>query len=174
MTTSLPEARPAHVGWRLLALVYDLFPVFALCLVFGALVTGLASVLGHPDLSDLPWAGPLLALGTWAAAGSYVVMSWARGGQTMGMRPWQLRVVAASGQPASRKPLLIRYASATAPAIVALELGALLPWPSAMAPFWLAGGVLLAGWLWGLVDREGVLLHDRLSGTRLVRVISGA
>lgn len=174
MTAPLPEARPAPLGWRLLALVYDLFPAFALCLAFGAAVTALAWALGHPDLSDLPWAGPLLATGVWAFAGAYFVLSWHRGGQTLGMRPWRLRVVGAEGRPAAFAALAKRYAWATLPAFVGLELAALLPWPTPDAPFWVAGALALAGWLWALVDRDHLPLHDRLSGTRFVRLVSAA
>lgn len=174
MTTPRLEARPAHLGWRLLALVYDLFPVFALCLAFGALVTGVAVALGHPDLSDLPWASPLLLAGTWAFAGGYFVISWARGGETMGMRPWRLRVVDAEGRPAGWRALVARYAWATVPALVALELAALWPWPAKATPFWIAAAIAGAGWVWALLDAEGAALHDRLSRTRLVRVLSAA
>ena len=37
----------------------------------------------------------------WLLVGAYFVLSWGRGGQTMGMRPWRLRVLAADGKPAS-------------------------------------------------------------------------
>ncbi len=174
MTTPRLEAHPAHLGWRLLALLYDLFPAFALCLLFGAGVTAFAWALGHPDLSDLPWAGPLLALGVWAFMGAYFVLSWARGGQTLGMRPWRLQVVAVSGRPAAVGALLKRYAWATAPAFIALELAALVAWSAAATPFWIALAVLVGGWVWCVVDRDGVPLHDRLSATRFVRRVSAA
>lgn len=174
MTASLPEARPAHLGWRLFALVYDLFPALALCLAFGAVVTAIGWALGHPDVSDLPWMAPLLAVGVWAVAGGYFVLSWYRGGQTLGMRPWRLRVVDAAGQPAALAALAKRYAWATLPAFAGLELAALVEWPAKHLPFWVALGLAVAGWAWALVDREGAALHDRLSGTRFVRLLSAA
>jgi uncharacterized RDD family membrane protein YckC len=174
MTATTPQARPAPLGWRLLALVYDLFPVFALALAFGAIVTAVAAALGHPDLSDLPWMAPLLMLGTWAFTGGYFVLSWSRGGQTLGMRPWRLKVVTPDGGKPTRAALLRRYAAATLPAIIAVEGVALLPGIERMLPFWIGGGVALAGLLWSLVDREGAALHDRLSGTRFVRLVSAA
>lgn len=173
MTDPIPEARPAHLGWRLLALVYDLFPVFALVLAFGAVVTAIAAALGHPDLSDLPWMAPLLVAGAWSAAGAYFVLSWSRGGQTLGMRPWRLKVVAADGNLASRLVLLRRYALATVPAIVGVELVALLPGIDRLLPFWIGAAIASAGPLWALLDREGEALYDRLAGTRFVRVTPG-
>jgi uncharacterized RDD family membrane protein YckC len=174
MTASTAQARPASLGWRLLALVYDLFPVFALVLVFGALVTGVATALGHPDVSDLPWMAPLLVAGAWTFTGAYFVMSWSRGGQTLGMRPWRLKVVTPEGAVATRAALVRRYAFATLPAIVSVELAALVPGIERMAPFWIGGGIALAGVLWSLVDRDGAALHDRLSNTRFVRLVSSA
>ena len=170
MTVSIPQARPAHVGWRLLALVYDLFPVFAVVLAFGAVVTAIAAALGHPDLSDLPWMAPLLVAGAWSVAGAYFVLSWSRGGQTLGMRPWRLKVVGGDGRPAGRGALLRRYAVATVPAIVGIELIALLPGIERLLPFWIGLAIAAAGPLWSLVDREGQALYDRFSGTRFVRL----
>lgn len=172
MTASIPQARPAAFGWRLLALVYDLFPVFALVLAFGALVTGIAAALGHPDLSDLPWMAPVMVAGTWASAGAYFVLSWSRGGQTLGMRPWRLKVVGPEGGPASRAALFRRYAWATLPAIIGVELVALLPGVERLLPFWIGGGIAAAGLLWSLLDRDGAAVYDRLAGTRFVRLIA--
>lgn len=170
----IPQARPAPLGWRLLALVYDFFPVFALALVFGALVTAVAAALGHPDISDLPWMKPILVVGLWGFTGGYFVISWARGGQTLGMRPWRLKVVTPEGATPTRASLLRRYAAATVPAILAVFVVALLPGIDRLLPFWVGSGVAAAGLLWSLVDRDGAALHDRLSGTRFVRLVSAA
>ena len=166
--------RTAHLGWRLLALVYDLFPAFALAIAYGAVLTGAAALAGRPDLSGLAWAGPLIALGLWATIGAYFVLSWARGGQTLGMRPWGLRVVGDDGKAAARAALLKRYAWATLPAVLVIELAGLMPWDDARLPFGVAAAVAVSGWLWAAVDRDHVPLHDRLSRTRLVRRVSAA
>ena len=68
------------------------------------------------------------------------------------------------------RALATRYALATAPALVVLELAALASWPDPMLPFWLAGAVALAGPLAALVDGENRTLYERGSGTRLVRL----
>ncbi|HAI58664.1 MAG TPA: hypothetical protein DCM32_02135 [Xanthomonadaceae bacterium] len=166
--------RPAHLGWRLLALVYDLFPAFALTIAYGALITGVAALAGQPDLSDLRWFKPLNALGLWAAVGAYFVLSWARGGQTLGMRPWALRVVGDDGAPAARAALLKRYAWATLPAVAVIGLAGLVPWNDARLPFGVAAAVAVLGWLWAAIDRDRAPLHDRLSRTRLVRRVNAA
>lgn len=71
---------------------------------------------------------------------------WTHGGQTLGMRTWGLRVQCAGGHGLDWQQALVRY------------LAALLSWL-------LIGG----GFLWSLVDPERATLHDRISGTYLVR-----
>jgi len=50
--------------------------------------------------------------------------------------------------------------------------GASLDWKHALKRFLIAlpGTLLLgAGFLWALVDREGLFLHDRLAGTKIIK-----
>lgn len=141
---------PALLLRRLAALVYDFWPVLALWMLLSAIFTIGYTLAGHASrenihpFSALQW---LLWLSCWLLAGVYATESWKRGGQTLGMRPWRLRVQARSGQAASRAMLWKRYA------IGSLSL--------------LFGGL---GFLWALFDRERLTLHDRLSGTRLVKL----
>lgn len=140
------KAHPAHLGWRLLALVYDSLPVLALWLTASAAVLLLRG--GQPVTPFGP-AWWLQLLGLWGLTGVYAVESWCRGGQTLGMRPWRLMVVDASGHLASRRRLWQRFAWATLA--------------------WLPAGL---GVLISLLDGERRALHDRLSGTRLVRLLA--
>lgn len=139
----MPSALPAALPWRLLAAVYDALPVLALWMLSSALVLVL-----HGNRPFAPWSAGQVALWTlcWFVTGLYAVLSWRRGGQTLGMRPWRLRVVDASGHVATTKALWLRYAVAT----VSLAAAGL-------------------GFLWSLVDRERRTWHDIASGTRLVR-----
>lgn len=143
------SARRALVGWRLLALVYDFFPALALWMLASAAFTAAYYAAGHgareniAPLSPLQW---LLWLVCWVLAGAYAVESWWRGGQTLGMRPWRLRVVTIDGARPSRRALWLRYA------VGGVSL--------------LAGGM---GFWWAWFDRERLAWHDRLSGTRLLR-----
>lgn len=137
-------AEPAHLGWRLLAMLYDSLPVIALWFACSAVVLLLRA--GAPVL---PWTPAfwLQALALWLLTGAYLVLSWQRGGQTLGMRPWRLRVVAEDGGVPATADLCRRYALATL-SVAACGLGL----------------------LWSLIDGERRALHDLGSATRLVRL----
>jgi uncharacterized RDD family membrane protein YckC len=141
----IPASAPAALPWRLLAAIYDALPVLALWL----LVSAIALVLhGNRPFEPFSAGQMLLWLSCWVVTGLYAVLSWRRGGQTLGMRPWRLRVLDDRGGIASPRALWLRYAIAT------LSLA--------------AGG---AGFLWSLVDRERRTWHDIASRTRLLRDI---
>lgn len=137
---SRSSAHPAALGWRLLALVYDSLPMIPL-----AMLTSAAFVWLHGGRTvETSLAFALLQLATMCLLiGLYFVLSWRRGGQTMGMRPWRLQVLAADGKPARMAALWLRYAVAM------------------MTP-----GLCL---LWCLFDGERRGLHDLAAGTVLVR-----
>ncbi|MCD9007858.1 RDD family protein [Luteimonas sp. XNQY3] len=145
-----PPAPPRPwIGWRLLAMLYDLWPVlalwFATALPFVLIDAFVAGDVHHNigPFSSMQW---LLWAVCWGVAGLYAVISWRNGGQTLGMRPWRLRVRAFDGGRASTRALWVRFGVAT------LSL--------------LAGGL---GFWWAWVDRERLTWHDRASGTRVVR-----
>ncbi len=139
-----PAARPAHLGWRLLALVYDMLPMIPLAMIVSGFFTWLLWTRGERDISNSPW----LAFAEFSTAlvmvGGYFVFSWRRGGQTMGMRPWRLKLLAADGRPAALKSLWLRYAVACA-----------------------TPGLCL---LWTLVNKDRRGLHDLAAGTIFVRM----
>lgn len=144
------EKPRALVFWRLFALLYDAFPVIALWFVASLTFTLAYTFGGHHDahqniapFSPLQW---LLWGVCWTMAGLYAVLSWRRGGQTLGMRPWRLRVVGADGGRPSWRASWIRYAVGSL-SLCAAGLG-----------FW---------WAW--VDRDRLTWHDRASGTRMIR-----
>lgn len=147
-------APPAHprtlLGWRLLALVYDLWPAVALWMLAGSLFVMAYTVAGHAVRENIaPYSSWQWALWgcCWLLTGLYATISWASGGQTLGMRPWRIAVVGVDGKRPARSALWRRYAVAT------LSL--------------LAGGL---GFWWALLDRDRLTWHDRASATRLVRL----
>ena len=140
----MPGSNPprALVGWRLLALAYDLLPVLALWFVVAAGFTA-----AHGDAVRGGVLGLLEFAVLWAVAGVYATLSWRRGGQTIGMRAWRLRVTDAVGGAPGWRALWLRYL------VGAIGL--------------LAGGL---GFWWAWIDRDRLAWHDRASGTRMRRI----
>lgn len=146
-----PGSTPAKalIGWRLLALLYDLWPALALWMLAGAAFTFGYTVAGHEARQNIaPFSALQILLWAvcWLLTGLYASISWRKGGQTLGMRPWRLRVTDAQGAPASFRALCLRYA------VGSLSL--------------LLGGL---GFWWAWVDRGRLTWHDRASGTRMLR-----
>lgn len=131
---------PAGLLRRLLAIFYD-----------GLLLAGLLFVAALPTAAFSIEPGGLgarlLFLYMLAVAFGFFGWFWTHGGQTLGMRAWRLRLVDDAGGPVGWGRALRRYACAMVS--------------------WLALGL---GFIWCLIDREGLTWHDRCSGTRLVRL----
>ena len=142
----MPPATPAPLRLRLAALAYDLFPLAALWMATAALL--LFAVHGDIDAAHPPTAyRAALQLALLGVTAGYFVLSWSRGGQTIGMRAWRIRIVAAEGDA--------------------------LPWPRALLRFavaLLSLGALGLGFLWCLVDRERRAWHDIAARTACIRV----
>ena len=140
------SSTPASLWLRIAAGVYDLFPLVALWM----LTAGLALLVAHGDV-DLahPSLGWLIGLrgALIVVTAAYFVISWARGGQTIGMRAWRLRVVDANGNA--------------------------LPWPRCVLRFLVACvsfGAIALGFVWCLVDARKRAWHDIAAGSVLVRL----
>ena len=140
---SRPARPPTLLGWRALALFYDLWPAAALWMAASALF-----LFAHGNQPLAAWSALqlLLWLLCWLVTGVYVTLSWRGGGQTLGMRPWRLRVVAADGGTPTWRAVMLRYLVGTA----SLLLGGL-------------------GFWWAWIDRDRLTWHDRASGTRIRR-----
>jgi uncharacterized RDD family membrane protein YckC len=140
-SSNKPSARPARLGWRLLALIYDSLPMIPLVMLTSALMVWLHGGRTVENSLGFAW---LQLLTMWGLVGLYFVFSWRRGGQTMGMRPWRLRVLAADGRPANLSSLWLRYLVATLTPALCL--------------------------LWCMFDERRRGLHDLAGGTVFVRM----
>ncbi|HEX5307382.1 MAG TPA: RDD family protein [Dyella sp.] len=162
--TDAPTSLPCPLWRRLIALVYDLLAVVAIVMVVGLvcqLATGGRLISTGAQTVIAWWYRPLQAL----VVSAYFVSSWLRGGQTLGMRPWHLRVTARDGTGPTLQQALIRVVVAGAP----LALLALAPWLGLRGALWAA----LIGWAaWfavALFDRRRRALHDMAAGTEVRR-----
>ena len=156
---------PCPLWRRLTALVYDLLAVVAIVMVVGLLcqlATGGQVVATAAHAAIAWWYQPLQGV----VVGAYFTVSWLRGGQTLGMRPWHNRVVAAAGGKVAPGQALRRVVVAARPLLL---LGA-APWLGVRGALW----AVLLGWtLWfapALVDPRRRALHDMAAGTEVRRI----
>ncbi len=133
----------ASLRRRLVSMIYDAMLLMACLFVAGFLVVGF---LPEAVAERSVVAQTLFQLYLIAAAGLYFVLFWSRGGQTLAMKTWRIRVVTVDGAPLTGRRAWIRY-------------------------FW-ALATFGLGIVWALFDRDRQFLHDRLAGTRLVKVES--
>ncbi len=132
-------APSAPIIKRLLALVYDTCLVFAVLCVF----TGVALWLNDGQSYGPNHIGFTLYLVF--GAGIYLGWTWYKGGQTLGMAAWKIKLVTQDGDPLNWPIIVKRY--------LASVLG-----------FWCAG----IGYLWCFIDKDKQSLQDRLAKTRMV------
>jgi len=123
---------------RLASIAYEallLIPVlFISSYLFLSLTQSLESVLKRP-LFQL-WLVCVLAL--------YFVYCWVRGGQTLAMKTWRIRLARADAGPVKAPQATARFLAALC-GVLCFGVG-----------FW-----------WALIDRDRQFLHDRLCGTCL-------
>ena len=133
--------RAPAIARRLASALYDALLVVAL--LFIATFPFLAFI----GDSTHGWRRHLLQAWIVFVAGAYFTWFWTRGGQTLPMKTWHIRLVRGDGAPVNLGRAIHRYLLAA-----------------------LGTAALGAGFLWALFDRDRQFLHDRLAGTALVDV----
>ena len=158
---------------RLAALVYDCLPLFAILFVGtvavlpltgGEAITPATAGLG----SYLAYRGFLAVL-----AFGYFGTAWMRGGRTIGMMAWRMRLVGRDERAPAWPAAAWRFAFGLALAVAA-ECGLRLAYEPGGAVGALAGGFLLlplvANFAWIPLDPQGRSLQDLASRTRMLRI----
>ena len=129
----------------MLALLYDTFLIIPLIIAANALLMAIyVNLFMNFDTTQeirLP-AGAVQVVVILCIALFYWIF-WRRGGQTLGMQAWRIKLVSNEG------------AQLTTPQIALRLVGALL-------------SGLIVGILWKYLDRDGYYWHDRLSKTHLI------
>jgi len=137
---SVAPARPASLVRRLGSAFYDLLLTIAL-----AMIATFPFLLLVGDATH-GWKRHLLQAWILAVVGVYYVGFWTRGGQTLPMKTWRIRLVRAdTGGAVNAGRAVHRYL---------------------LAVLGLAAAGL--GFAWAFFDRDRLFLHDRLAGTMLV------
>lgn len=158
----MPPRGTASLPRRLAAMVYEGLVVAAILMVAGLPFAGAATGRLEGLSRHLFQAYLFLVLGL------YFVWCWRRGGQTLPMKAWKLRVIDRRGAPLTTARAVLRYVLASlALGSSALATLVLARYPREVAA-WLALAPGLATVLWSAVDRDRQFLHDRLAGTRIV------
>jgi uncharacterized RDD family membrane protein YckC len=162
--SSSPVGDPPSLWLRFAAMVYELVLLF-----------GVVFLASYALLSATRWTYPLPDHQRWVlqavlfvVIGIYFAWCWSRGGQTLAMKSWGLRVVEAGGGRLTLGRAALRYLLAWHLFVPGLVLIALFQ-THALIDLVVVGasfiGMLFTAWL----DPQRQWLHDRLLGTRLVR-----
>ena len=88
-----------------------------------------------------------LQLFLWLVTGAYFVWCWTKTGQTLATKTWKIKLVNQLNINLNKRQAMIRYALASA-SILACGLG----------------------FIWALVDKDRLFLHDRLLKMRYISV----
>jgi uncharacterized RDD family membrane protein YckC len=132
---------PAPFLTRIAAMVYELLLVAAVLFVASL---PFLYLVGNAQSG---WQRHLFQAYILLVLFAYFSAFWLRSGQTLAMKTWRIRLINPDGAPLTLKQAALRFT---------LALFGLL----------LAG----AGFWWALFDRDRQFFHDRIVGTRLVRV----
>lgn len=128
---------------RLMAMLYDTLLVLPLIMASVAVATGLRALLGDTAAEQLlpPWVVQCIAI---CCCIGFFAVFWLKGGQTLGMQAWRIKLVPMPGNELTFGRVVTRCCSAI-----------------------LSAACFGAGYLWCLIDRRGRYWHDYLSGTEL-------
>ena len=125
---------------RLAAFIYDGLLVLGIWFVLGIIfvaVNGGEHVAQH---------NPFLPSAMFITLFWFNVHFWRRGGQTLGMRAWRLRLINDNKGPMTLMQCLVRFL---------VSIGSTL--------------ILFMGYFWVWFDKDGLSWHDRYSNTRIIR-----
>lgn len=124
---------------RLAALLYDVFILFSIMILATLIILPINHFKPIPPKQPL-YQGYLVLI-----AIAYYFLSWYKGGQTIGLRAWNLKLISVDYKPLQFKQLFKRILFAI---------------PSML--------FCLVGLLWALVDKQKQTLYDKLSETRVI------
>lgn len=139
--STIQSGTTAGLGRRLASLLYESLLVTAVLIfgwIFPHILLAATAQAKAPNL--------VVQLHLFLLLLAYFGWCWVKGGQTLAMKTWKIRLVSAEGGRVRPGQAAVRYMAA-----------------------WFSLGLSGAGLLWALVDRDGQFLHDRIAGTRLVR-----
>jgi uncharacterized RDD family membrane protein YckC len=143
MTDLIPTRQPyAGLFRRLFAIFYDCFLLIAILFI----VSAIATALNHGkavEPGDTLY--PLFVIVVFALSYLYFAWFWIHGGQSLGMKTWQIQIQSSDNSEISWTTASIRFVSAV------------FSW-----------GFLGLGFLWAIFDKKNRCWHDLASKTVLI------
>ena len=136
--TTLQLARPGIVR-RLFSMLYEMLLLLA-TLFLAAYIFIAITHNAQSATTKVIFQGYLVLV-----MATYFLWFWCKGGQTLAMKTWRLRLVSARGDSVTFAQCALRFIAA----FIGIGLG----------------GV---GILWALIDRDRQFLHDRIAGTKII------
>jgi len=128
---------------RLMVILYDSFAVVAIAFLLTAIwVTGNSGEAITPGQI----AYPIYLVSLFITAWLYFAISWRKGGLTLGMRAWKVKLITENGSRISWGFSLLRFCTA-----------------------WLGFIVFASGFILSLLRKDRACWHDLISKSRLVR-----
>ncbi|MGV3582735.1 MAG: RDD family protein [Methylophilus sp.] len=126
---------------RLIACFYDALILIAIWM----LVTWIY-IISFGEVSSTYQRSSLQLL-LWLSSGVYFVFSWYKGGQTLALKAWKMKIVSQSNTNLAFKICFLRYILAS---VLLMLFGLTL--------------------LWAFMDRDRLFLHDRLLKTKCIQL----
>ena len=131
---------PCGLLRRLAIMLYDALVILALLIIAAAL----AMVVGFDSATALKdWGYTMYLLTVWFL---YLAWCWRKGGMTVGMRAWRVRIQNEGGDLPGWGQCLVRFVTS-----------------------FLSAAIAGAGFIWSLFEDRKRCWHDILSRTRLLR-----
>lgn len=155
---------PALLKRRLACMLYESMLVFGVVFIAGLLLDTLTQSRHALTMRHTRQFWLFLVLG------AYFLYFWMRGGQTLAMKTWHIKLEAPGTASVPFSNAALRYLLAWMWFLPAMALNFALGLKE-----WEGIGVIAAGMcLWALtakLDKDGQFLHDKLAGTRLISLI---
>ena len=136
------KRRYAGLFRRLFAIFYDAFLLTAILLILAAIVMTLNQGKAIETSDNFQ---PFYAIFMLGICYLYFSWFWINGGQTLGMKTWQIKMVSSDGRPVNWKTTSLRFVTA------------IVSW-----------GFAALGFLWALFDSKRRCWHDLVSHTELI------
>lgn len=140
------------------------------------LLLGVAFVVSYAVLATFQWSYPLLPVqrallqsALFVTAGAYFVVCWTRGGQTLALKAWRLKVVDSQSRSLRISRAVARYVLAWHLWLPGLAVAGLFEPGTVPVAAALSVSVALL-LIPPQVDHQRRLLHDLWTDTRIVRV----